>query len=123
MSQAIENACGGLRKPCGDVYPHTPTQASAPLRGGAEPAKGGDDKPRSLTRAERVWAIRLGQQARMLLNQAAYARDMAKARGEDTTELDAVIAAGIADERMLCVRRGGPDVDYTPQPLGQGAKA
>ncbi len=78
--------------------------------------------PRSPTRAERIWAIRLGQQARLLLNQATYARVMAQARGDDTTDLDAVIVAGIASERALSVSRGGPDVDYEPTPIG-GEKA
>ena len=103
--------------------PHTPTQTSAPLRGGAGSVKAGVESLLEPTAAEleakclRIWNRRLAASARMLLNHTHQSVVMARARGEDVEAGEVMLRVGIAAERALSVAAGGPDVDFVPTGL------
>ena len=66
-------------------------------------------------RERRLWDRAVCAQMRILLDQLAYAHAMAAERQDPATEaLAARLRIGIADERALVVRNGGPDRDYQP---------
>ena len=65
-------------------------------------------------RAQRLFAGALAAQARILIDGYATAAEMAEARQDPNPEMRAIVAAGLAYERALTKRAGGPDVEYVP---------
>lgn len=69
--------------------------------------------------ATALWCRSLAGQARLLLDHLETARQRAIGRGDEVAAAPcaAQIAVGLAYERALMRRAGGPDVDYAPKPI------